>query len=324
MKANSIIKFNLSFILFMLLACTVCSVGFAQDAEENMDKPARKAVKNTFESVWLIDNQSVMVPIKGTFEFDIQHRFGTVKNGFEDLYGLFAPSNIRLGVSYVPIDNLNLGIGLTKSNMILDGSAKYAILKQTQDSWAMPVSVSYFGNLSYDLREDEDGTLYKNETDRLRFFNQLIIARKITDKFSVQVAPSISWQNFVYGFYKVTGTDSSGYEIKEVANEMKHEHIAIAVGGRYKLTESMSLIANYDQPITKHTANNPNPNISFGFEFGTSGHAFQIFAGNYYYLNPQRNNIFNANSPLEYKNVNNNTVKGGNFLIGFNITRLFN
>ncbi len=308
----------------MLLACTVCSVGLAQDAEETMDKPARKAVKNTFESVWLIDNQSVMVPIKGTFEFDIQHRFGTVKNGFEDLYGLFAPSNIRLGVSYVPIDNLNLGIGLTKSNMILDGSAKYAILKQTQDSWAMPVSVSYFGNLSYDLREDEDGTLYKNETDRLRFFNQLIIARKITDKFSVQVAPSISWQNFVYGFYKVTGTDSSGYEIKEVANEMKHEHIAIAVGGRYKLTESMSLIANYDQPITKHTANNPNPNISFGFEFGTSGHAFQIFAGNYYYLNPQRNNIFNANSPLEYKNVNNNTVKGGNFLIGFNITRLFN
>jgi hypothetical protein len=30
-----------------------------------------------------------MVPIKGTFEFDIQHRFGTVEHGWKDLGGLF-------------------------------------------------------------------------------------------------------------------------------------------------------------------------------------------------------------------------------------------
>lgn len=31
------------------------------------------------------------------------HRFGSVKNGYKDFFGLFAPSNIRLGFSYVPI-----------------------------------------------------------------------------------------------------------------------------------------------------------------------------------------------------------------------------
>src|SRR6478736_3415306 len=50
---------------------------------------AIKPVKNTFDGVWIIDNQTVMVPIKGTFEFDIQHRFGTVKKGYEDFFGLF-------------------------------------------------------------------------------------------------------------------------------------------------------------------------------------------------------------------------------------------
>ena len=55
-----------------------------------------KPVKNTFESVWIIDNQTVMVPLKKTFEMDIQHRFGTVENGYEDFWGFFAPSNIRL------------------------------------------------------------------------------------------------------------------------------------------------------------------------------------------------------------------------------------
>ena len=42
-----------------------------------------KPVKNTFESVWIIDNQTVMVPIKGTLEMDIMHRFGTVDKGYD-------------------------------------------------------------------------------------------------------------------------------------------------------------------------------------------------------------------------------------------------
>src|SRR6478609_2044345 len=63
---------------------------------------APKPVKNTFAGVWLIDNQTVMVPIKGTFEFDIQHRFGTVKQGYQDFFGLFASSTIRFAASYSP------------------------------------------------------------------------------------------------------------------------------------------------------------------------------------------------------------------------------
>ena len=58
-----------------------------------------------------MDNQSVMVPIKGTFEWDIQHRFGTVKNGSKDLYGIFAPANIRLGFNYAPFKKLYIGGG---------------------------------------------------------------------------------------------------------------------------------------------------------------------------------------------------------------------
>ena len=55
-------------------------------------KPAvtqkKKAIKNSFEGLYILDNQTVMVPIKGTFEMDIQHRFGIVSNGYKDLYGL--------------------------------------------------------------------------------------------------------------------------------------------------------------------------------------------------------------------------------------------
>ena len=96
---NSNIKLSSSF-LSTLMTMIFLLIGFNMNAQEMTEESnivKVKAVKNTFEGVWLMDNQTVMVPVKGTFEFDIQHRFGTVNNGSEDLFGLFSPSNIRLG-----------------------------------------------------------------------------------------------------------------------------------------------------------------------------------------------------------------------------------
>ena len=289
---------------------------------EEMPAPVKvKPVKNTFQSVWIIDNQTVMVPIKKTFEMDIMHRFGTVNKGYQDFWGFFAPSNIRLGFSYSPIEKLNLGVGITKSNMLWDFSAKYAAITQTKGKY--PVSVSYYVNLAIDSRKDPtiyDGSDVKHFSDRLLYFHQLLIARKLTPKLSLQIAPSVTHQNAVSGYY--SKNDSAG---KAVYKSMKNLHFAIAFSGRYKLTEVTSVMVNYDQPITKHPANNPNPNLSFGVEFNTSSHSFQLFLGNYFLLNQQRNNLFNSNSPFEYTNkATNKKVEGGRFLIGFNITRLWN
>jgi hypothetical protein len=249
----------------------------------------------------------VTVPVKGTFEMDIQHRFGTVEKGYEDFWGLFAPSNIRLGFAYSPVKKLNIGLGITKANLLWDGSVKYSIIEQTKGKY--PVSVSYYGNISVDTRKDPDGSLFKYPEDRWMYFHQLIIGRKVTDKLSVQVAPSVSHQNSVYGYYYPV--DSTGK--KAIGQEMKHDHFAISVAAQYKLTTVTSLIMNYDQPITEHTVNNPNPNLLFGFQFNTSNHSFQIFAGNFQLLSPQRNHLYNHNN-----------YEDGEWLIGFNITRLWN
>jgi hypothetical protein len=287
--------------------------------EKNEPVKKVKPVKNTFESIWLIDNQTVMVPIKKSFEMDIMHRFGTLKKGYEDFYGFFAPSNIRLGFSYVPINNLLVGVSITKANMTWEGFAKYAILKQTKGKY--PVSVSYYTNMSVDTRL-KDNFIYGS--DRLMFFNQLLIARKITSKLSVQIAPSVSHQNVVNGYYKTSGSPADSTYKAVVEGEMKHDHIAVDIAIRYKIKTAMSLMLNYDQPLTKHPTNNPNPNLSLGIEFTTSSHAFQLFFTNYYYMTPQRNNLFNKNNPIDIKGFNDITFHHENFLIGFNITRLWN
>jgi len=313
-----------------LLATSMCLAGcllllqtttFAQDttsaAKEAIIPVKAKPVKNTFQSIWIIDNQTVMVPVKGTFEMDIQHRFGTVNNGYSDFWGLYASSNIRIGIDYAPINNLYLGLGFEKYDEIWDGSAKYALIKQTKG--LSPVSVTYYGSLSLDTRKDPTSSLFTHYSDRILSFNEIIIARKFSDKFSLQIAPSITHQNAVPGY--LTKNDSTGRTIFE---EMKHDHFALAISGRYKLGDATALLINYDQPLTREPTNNPSPNLSFGFEFSTSGHTFQLFMGNYSLLNPGKNALFNTNSPFDYSQTDGTKVKGGKFLIGFNITRLWN
>ncbi len=287
-------------LCLILLNGTIVAQDTIQVSEEVAAPAKVKPVKNTFESIWIIDNQTVMVPIKGTFEMDIMHRFGTVKNGYKDFWGFFAPSNIRLGFEYVPINNLMIGASITKANMTWEGYGKYAIIKQTKDKY--PVSVTFYGDVAIDTRQKDN---FVHFSDRLMYFNQLIIARKVTDKFSVQLAPNHTHVNIVDGYF---------YEPGKYRGIMNHEHFAVAISGRYKLKEAMAVIVNYDQPITKHRSNNPAPNISFGLEMTTSSHAFQFFLGNYGSITPQRNNYFNQNDPHYISQ----------FLIGFNITRLWN
>jgi Membrane bound beta barrel domain (DUF5777) len=286
-------------ILLLMASLLIGGSSFAQDTATAPVAKKTKPVKNTFGSVWLMDNQTVMVPIKGTLEFDIQHRFGVVNNGAKDLWGFFAPSNIRLGLGYAPINKLFVGAGITKERMQVDLNAKYALWQQTPNK--IPVSVTYFGNVVIDSREKSN---FRESVHRLSFFNQLIIARKITDKFSAQVAPSFSWFNNVEGYVNSKG---------EILKKMENGHLAVSVLGRYKVSEKSAVIIGYDQPLTQHLTNNPHPNICFGFETTTSSHAFQVFAGNYYGIVPQSNNMFNQNDYTE-----------GQFVIGFNITRLWN
>jgi hypothetical protein len=327
MKTRKKIRTALLQPAFCLLVLLVCSArSFSQDADTaNVEEPeatvARKAkpVKNTFESIWLIDNQTVMVPVKKSFEMDIMHRFGTLKTGYQDFYGFFAPSNIRLGFSYVPIDRLLIGTAITKANMTWEGYAKYAILKQTKGQY--PVSVTYLVDMAWDTRTRDN---FIHSSDRLLYFHQLMIARKLSPKLSIQIAPSLSHQNVVNGYYKTTGTVGDSSYKATVEGEMKHEHFAIAVSARYKIKATMSLLFGYDQPLTKHPAGNPNPNLSIGIEFTTSSHAFQLFFTNYYYITPQRNNLFNKNNPVTINSFNDITLHKENFLIGFNITRLWN
>lgn len=294
MKIKSLFQTVLLILVFIMPTAI-----FSQDEETEVKRKVRP-VSNTFESIWLIDNQTVMVPYEGTLEMDMLHRFGTINNGYEDFWGLYASSNIRIGFNYVPKENLQVGFGFTKERLLWDLNAKYALIRQGRDGGS-PVSVTYLVNMGIDTR---DGEFHEEFTDRLSYFHQIMMARKLSDKLSLQTSFSVSHFNY---------QDLTFNDRGELLGRMQADHFGLAFMGRYLLNDVTALLANVDLPMTSHDISDaPYPNYGFGIEFVTSSHAFQIFMSNYQSIMPQFNNARNINDPGENE-----------FLIGFNITRLW-
>lgn len=273
-----------------------------------IDKPERPA----FESAMLIDNPTNILFNAKTLEVQMQHRFGEINGGTNDLAGFWGASNIRIAISYAVIDRVTVGFGTTKEGRLQDFNWKVALLRQTRSD-KVPVSISYYGNFTIDARKKDKFAL---DQHRYSNFHQVIFARRFSPDFSLQFAPSISHYNVVESFEE-------------------NDRFAIAFGGRYKISPQTSILFDYSQPITKFDRDpndyvngesgllrdtyrgrsNPlnQPGISLGVEFATSAHAFQLFISNYRGIVPQQNYMKNRNDFFY-----------GDFLIGFNITRNYN
>lgn len=269
---------------------------FKKWAKKEADREeARPTEKLTFACPVLINNQTVKNLNKKTLDFTIQHRFGIINDG-HDVYGFFAPANIRLGLDYGLTKGLMVGLGLSKYKEIFDANWKVAILRQTKEK-GMPVSVTYFGSVG---RSNLPNSSFYNENklydvaDRFFYFNELMLARKFSEKLSLQLAAKYAHFNYV-----TPGTE--------------HNVFGASFAGRYKFTKQSSVIVEFDYPITKHEVNPQEPNLSIGYEVSTGGHQFQVF-------------VTTADGILDAQilGYNHNDFTKRQVLIGFNITRLWN
>ncbi|MHB8871965.1 MAG: DUF5777 family beta-barrel protein [Candidatus Doudnabacteria bacterium] len=302
-------------ILIILFFSFVSMGAFAQQesTEATGAKEKDYPVSGAFESGYLIDAQTTVIPDVKTLEMVIQHKFGTVENGSSNLWGIYGSSNIRIGLNYVVARNFQIGAGVTKRFMMSDFDAKWTILQQTRKN-TIPVSVALYGNFAIDGRSssviNESGNMrvayheglpnsFKFE-DRCSYFSQLIIGRKFNNSISLQAGVSFTHYN-------------------AVSVEYDHDKVGVHFNGRIKVTNQGSIIFNYDQPlkikqISEQVSwtNPPKPNLAIGYEISTGTHAFQVYMGSTSSILPQDNMMWNQN---DWQN------KG--WSVGFVITRLW-
>ncbi len=287
--------------ILLALLCPALSPAYAQDPsllksldDSLISRVGTGYVRATFKATHIVNMQTVEAPAAGALNFLIQHRFGQLNSGGYNLFGL-DNATLRFGFDYGISDRLSVGAGRSSYLKTFDGSLKYKLLRQSDGSEHMPVSITLYGDITdYTQRFPEKPWL--SDQDRLAYVGQLLIARKLSGRVSVQLTPT-------YLHYNLVPTASD-----------KTDLFALGLGGRVKITKRMSIDAEYNYlPAGQVVSTNVHNSFSLGWDIETGGHVFQLV-------------FSNSQSMLESQYLAQTTGSWGkgDIYFGFNLSRTFN
>ncbi|WP_108804173.1 DUF5777 family beta-barrel protein [Aquimarina sp. Aq107] len=281
-------------IVFALWALS--SNSYAQDLLDILEDetPQTKSyTTSTFKGTRILNGHSVENRNKGTLEFVISHRFGRVNLGIDELYGL-DQSNIRFAFEYGLSDNIMLGVGRSSFDKTYDGFIKYKFLKQSTGEGSFPFTASLFSSIAYRTLKDFDPENEPTFSQKLSYVSQILIARKFSPAFSLQITPTYIHRNSV----KI--------------NDDPHDIFAVGIGSRLKLTKRISINGEYFYTANPLESIDATNSLAFGVDIETGGHVFQII-------------LSNSITMIEKSFITESTDNffEGDIHLGFNISRAF-
>lgn len=264
------------------------------DAEmDKKNKSETQYAEATFKSTRLINGHSVEGTQKGVLDFRVSHRFGTLNQGFYELFGLDQAS-MRFGFDYGITKRLSVGLGRSTFEKQYDGFAKYRLLWQSTGKHNVPISLTWVSGFNLKTVKNSADTVKRNSSDRWSYFHQAILARKFSSDFSLQVMPTLIHYNIV------------------PTSDLKNDVYAVGIGGRIKISKRVSLNGEYYYVIKDNKFPDTYNTFSVGFDIETGGHVFQL-------------HLTNSTGMTERTFISETKGKwgDGDIHFGFNISRVF-
>lgn len=236
----------------------------------------------------------------------IGHRFGDfagARGGWQSFYGLENAEDVLIGVNYGVSDNLAVGFFRTKGasqlQQLLHGEVKFRIFHQTADN-SVPLSLTATSLATVSTMEKSENpeslANFDKFSHRMSYHAQLLLARKFSDRFTLQLMGGYVHRN------QVASNDENGL-------------LHLGAATRVQLTKVFGLIVDFAYPISslRNADNGYYPPLGIGLEIETGGHVFQL-------------NLTNATGLMETDYIPNTRTNWGDgeYRIGFTISRLFN
>ena len=270
--------------------------GYAQELESILDQENHETsfnVAETFKGTRIANGHSIETRKKGILDFLITHRFGTLNSGAYELWGL-DEANIRLALEYALTNDLTIALGRSSYEKTYDGYIKYRLFHQKIGDKPFPVGITLFGSAAVKTLKDYDPENEPSFSDKLSYTSQILIARRISQNFSLQITPT-----YIH-FNQVPTTDDP--------NDM----FALGFGTRIKLSKRMAINGEYFYNFNQFESFDTFNSLSVGVEFETGGHVFQL--------------VFTNSRPMIEKGFITETTGeffDGDIHFGFNISRSF-
>ena len=247
----------------------------------------------SFKTNRVVNLHSLENTAAGVFDLKISHRFGFLSGGFYELFGL-DNATIRIGGDYGVTDRLTIGAGRSSFEKTYDGYFKYKILRQSSGKRVMPVTLAWFSSAAVKTVKWSDPERENFESSRWYYTHQLILGRKFSESFSLQLSPTLVHRNLV--------------STLEETNDV----LALGIGGRIKLNKRVTLNAEYIYVLPDQLAPEFRNSLSVGFDIETGGHVFQL-------------HFTNSTSMIEkgFVTETRGDWANGDIHFGFNLSRVF-
>ena len=279
-------------ILYLFIIIPLLSLGQNDLLSElEVDSLVDNHTIAVFKGLKIVNFESTKLVAKKSLTLIISHRFGSLKNGFENFFGL-DDAVTRLNFVYGLSDGINIGASRSSFQKIYEVSLKYRLKRQIKNGF--PVTIVGYNSILINSALNETNLPKLEFKHRIGYTAQLLISKKVNNNFSVEIAPTFFHDNYV------------------AINEQDNSQYAIGIGGRHKLSKRWSINADYGWHLNR--ANNSpfiNP-LSIGFDLETGGHVFQMHLSNA--------QAMNTNGFLGQATGN---WSDGNIYFGFNLSRVF-
>jgi len=286
------------FIFFIYLNCfTQADLLYDIDGEANTEFTI-----SAFKAHKIINNQSTKQSNKGELYLYVSHRFGTVKDGISTLFGLDY-ANTKIELLFGLNDKIQFGISRESLKKIYSSSFKFKISEQSSN---FPLNITNYSSFNYNsssfFAQGQDVSF----SERSLIFSQFLFSSALSEKFSVQISPSIAIRNY----NDIVPVFENG-EILFISYEQK-ENYTVSFGSRYKLNKRTSLNFEYNYYINRLEISPFKDVLSIGIDLETGGHVFQLLFSN-------TQTIDDVSVLLDAEG----DWGRGDFYFGFNILRVF-
>ena len=244
-----------------------------------------------FKGLKVINFESTKLVANKGFSFIVSHRFGTVKDGFQNLFGL-DQAVTHLNFVYGISENVNISASRSSNQKIYELGSKIRLVKQRKGENLFNIVV--YSSILANTGLDKDNLPKLDFKHRLSYVAQLLVSRKINSKLSFILSPTFFHDNYISNDYQ----NNSQY--------------GIGFGGRYKIAKRWSLNTEYGVHLNRSDNSLYNNPFSIGVDIETGGHVFQLHFTNSQSMNT--NGVFGTST---------GDWTEGDVYFGFNLARSF-
>lgn len=226
-----------------------------------------------FKGLKVINFESTKLVAKKGFNFIVSHRFGTVKNGFQNLFGL-DEAVTHLNFVYGLSDNINISASRSSNQKIYEVATKFRLVNQ--QAGKIPFTVVGYTSVLANTSLDTDNLPKLEFKHRLSYVAQLLVSRKMNNNLSLILSPTFFHDNYLTDDFQ----ENSQY--------------GIGFGGRYKLGKRWSLNTEYGMHLNRSENSLYKNPFSIGVDLETGGHVFQLLFTNSQSMNT--NGVFGTST----------------------------